>query len=163
MRLQSSAGDIQEGLDLWRATVIKHASDHDTALDTVPWDNAEQLYETIDCIDAGEIGWKTLKFSYTGPKPPTPPQWMEQTYDLNVRDVLGLLEQQLASPEFEGQFEYTPFQEFDYEDNRVYSHLMSAFWANCEAVWYSLICRAACSLIYLRIRLQKIHGHTVLC
>ena len=162
MRLQSSAGDIQEGLDLWRATVIKHASNHDTALDTVPWDNAEQLYETIDCIDAGEIGWKTLKFSYTGPKPPTPPQWMEQTYDLNVRDVLGLLEQQLASPEFEGQFEYTPFQEFDYEDNRVYSHLMSAFWANREAVWYSLICHAA-SLIYLRIRLQKIHGHTVLC
>jgi hypothetical protein len=131
-------------------------------LDGVPWDNTEQLYESIDSIDAGEIGWKTLKFSYTGPKPSTPPQWMEQTYDLNVRDALGLLEQQLASPEFEGQFEYVPFQEFDSEDNRVYSHLMSAFWANREAV-RSLTCHALQSLIYLRIQLQKIHGHMVLC
>jgi hypothetical protein len=133
VRLQSSADEIREGLDLWRAAIIKHASDHD-ALDSVPWDNAEQLYKTIDSIDTGEIGWKTLKFSYTGPKPLTPPLWMEQSYDLNVRDVLGLLEQQLASSEFEGQFEYVPFQEFDSEDNRVYSHLMSAFWANREAV-----------------------------
>ncbi|KAF8221548.1 hypothetical protein L208DRAFT_1327316 [Tricholoma matsutake] len=74
-----------------------------------------------------------LQFSYTGPKPSTLPQWMEKTYDLNMLDVLGLLEQQLASTEFEGQFEYAPFQEFDFNGDHVYSHLMSAFWANCEA------------------------------
>jgi hypothetical protein len=133
-----------KGLYLWRAAIIKHASDHD-ALDSVPWDNAEQLYKTIDSIDTGEIGWKALKFSYTGPKPLTPPLWMEQSYDLNVWDVLGLLEQQLASSEFEGQFEYVPFQEFNSEDNCVYSHLMSAFWANREAV-HSLICSGLHSL-----------------
>ena len=133
VRLQSSADDIQVGLDLWRAAVIKHASDHDS-LEGVPWDNAEQLYATIDSIYAGEIGWKTLRFSYTGPKPSTPPHWMEQAYDLNLRDILGLLEQQLASTEFTGEFEYAPFQEFDFKGDRVYSHLMSAFWANHEAV-----------------------------
>ncbi|KAI9507792.1 hypothetical protein F5148DRAFT_1276064 [Russula earlei] len=37
---------------------------------------------------------------------------------LTCRDVLGLLEQQLASTEFEGQFEYTPFQEFDFNGDR---------------------------------------------
>ncbi|KAI9431742.1 hypothetical protein F5148DRAFT_961815, partial [Russula earlei] len=130
--LQSSADDIQMGLDLWCAAVIKHASDHDL-LEGVPWDNAEQLYATIDSIYAREIGWKTLQFTYTGPKPSTPLQWMEKTYDLNLQDVLGLLEQQLASTEFEGQFEYTPFQEFDFNGDCVYSHLMSAFWANREA------------------------------
>ena len=88
---------------------------------------------------------------------------MEQTYDLNVWDALGLLEQQLASPEFEGQFEYVPFQEFDSDDNCVYSHLMSAFWANREAVC-SLVCSGLHPLIYNSgYRLQKIHGHTVLC
>jgi hypothetical protein len=64
---------------------------------------------------------------------------MEQTYELNMHDALGVLEQQLASTEFEGQFEYAPFQEFDFKDNCVYSHLMSAFWANREVV---------CSLIH---------------
>jgi hypothetical protein len=125
-------------LDLWRAAVVKHASNHDN-FDGVPWDSVDELYDAIDSIDMGEIGWKTLKFSYTGPKPPTPPQWMEQTYELNMHDVLGVLEQQLASTEFEGQFEYAPFQEFDFKDDRVYSHLMSAFWANREVV---------CSLIH---------------
>ncbi|KAI9511704.1 hypothetical protein F5148DRAFT_1274142 [Russula earlei] len=89
--LQSSADNIQVGLDLWHAAVIKHASDHD---------------------------------SLEG--------WMEKTYDLNLQDVLGLLEQQLASTEFEGQFEYALFQEFDFHGDHVYSHLMSAFWANRE-------------------------------
>jgi Plavaka transposase len=160
--LQSSVDDIREGLDLWHAAVIKHVLDHDM-LEGVPWDNAEQLYATIDSIDAGEIGWKTLRFSYAGMKPLTPPQWMEQTYDLNLRDMLGLLEQQLASTEFDGQFEYTPFQEFDSKGDHVYSHLMSAFWANREAV---------CSLVHHtfsmltsshRIWLPKILKHMVQC
>jgi hypothetical protein len=162
VRLQSSADDIQVGLDLWRAAVIKHASDHDS-LEGVPWDNAEQLYATIDSIYAGEIGWKTLKFSYSGPKPSTPPHWMEQTYDLNLRDVLGLLEQQLASTEFAGQFEYAPFQEFDFKGDRVYSHLMSAFWANREAVC-SLVRLAFHAFInYCRIRSLKILKRMVPC
>jgi hypothetical protein len=88
-------------LDLWRAAVVKHASDHDN-FDGVLWNSVDKLYDAIDSIDTGEIGWKTLKFSYTGPKPPMPPQWMEQTYELNMCDVLGVLEQQLASTEFEG-------------------------------------------------------------
>jgi Plavaka transposase len=59
---------------------------------------------------------------------------MEQIYDLNVWDALGLLEHQLASAEFGSQFEYVPYEEFDSNGDCMYSHLMSAFWANHKAV-----------------------------
>jgi hypothetical protein len=130
--------------------VIKHASDHDL-LEGVPWDNAEQLYATIDSIYAREIGWKTLQFSYTGLKPLTLPQWMEKTYDLNLQDVLGLLEQQLSSTKFEGQFEYTMFQEFDFNSDHMYSHLMSVFWANHE-----VICSAVCHTSHMLINTCRV-------
>jgi hypothetical protein len=138
MRLQSSASDIYMGLDLWRATVIKHESKHKSkprsSGDGVPWSSAEQLYATIDSVTTGDIGWKTCSFRYNGPKPPTLPQWMENTYELNVRDVLAVLEQQMASTEFNGQFEYMPYEEYDHKGSRVYSHLMSVYWANRQAV-----------------------------
>ena len=63
-----------------------------------------------------------------------PPQWMEKTYELNARDVLAVLEQQLTSTEFNGHFEYMPYEEYDPQGSRVYSHLFSAYWANREAV-----------------------------
>ena len=81
--LQSSEDEIHEGLDLWHATVIKHKSEHPTT-DHVPWKNAHDLYEMLDSIKAGAVGWKTYNFCYTGSKPQTPPQWMEETYKLNI-------------------------------------------------------------------------------
>jgi hypothetical protein len=72
VRLQSSEDKIHEGLDLWRATVIKHESKHPVT-NHVPWRNTQDLYKTLDSIKAGAVGWKTCKFRYTGPKPHTPP------------------------------------------------------------------------------------------
>jgi hypothetical protein len=123
------------GLDLWRATVIKHESEHKLC-EGVPWRSTDELYRTIDSITAGNVSWKTHQYHYVGPKPLMPPQWMEKTYELNVRDVLAVLEQQVGSTEFDGQFEYTPYEEYDPQGDRVYSHLMSAYWANREAVCF---------------------------
>lgn len=137
MRLQSSADEIHEGLDIWRATVVKHETEHQGAKH-VPWRNAEDLYKTIDSIDAGNVSWKNFKFFYSGPKPQTPPQWMEETYELNTRDILATLEHQLSTEEFDGQFNTAPYEEYDHAGHRVYSDLMSGYWANCEAVRVSL-------------------------
>ena len=93
--LQSSASDILEGLDLWRATIVKHSFKHPTA-DDIPWCNADELYKTIDSIQTGDAPWKSHKLLYSGLKPQTPPQWMEETYELNMQDVLVVIEQQLA-------------------------------------------------------------------
>lgn len=133
VRLQSSKSEILEGLDIWRATVVKHTC-ADLTGDEVPWRNADELYETIDTVQAGDAPWKCYQFSYSGPKPPTPPRWMEQTYELNARDVLHVLEQQLATSDFRDQTTCVPYQEYDPSGNRVYSNLMSGDWAFGQAV-----------------------------
>jgi hypothetical protein len=89
MRLQLSEDVVTEGLDLWRATVIKHASDH-RAHGHVPWRDVQDLYKMLNSIQAGAVGWKTYKFHYTGLKLQTPPRWMLEMYELNARDVLLL-------------------------------------------------------------------------
>ncbi|KAG5634671.1 hypothetical protein H0H81_001138, partial [Sphagnurus paluster] len=58
---------------------------------------------------------------------------MEETYELNTRDVLLVLEQQLATSDFNGQTDYIPYQEFDANGDCVYSNLMSGHWAYREA------------------------------
>jgi len=134
VQLQSSKSDILEGLDLWSATVIKHESTHKCTVEDVPWSSTDALYKTIDVIQASDAPWKTYKFLYTGPKPSTPPAWMEETYELNMRDALLLLEQQIATFEFDSQADYVPYQEFDTKGDHIYSNLMSGDWASCEAV-----------------------------
>jgi hypothetical protein len=55
---------------------------------------------------------------------------MEKMYELNLRNVLTVLEQQMASTKFNGQFKYTPYEEYDCKGDQVHSHLMSAYWAS---------------------------------
>lgn len=64
---------------------------------------------------------------------------MDETYELSVRDVLLLLEKQLATSDFNGHFDTFPFTEFTPEGHRVWSNLMSGDWAYkegvCSSVW----------------------------
>ena len=52
VRLQLSEETITTGLDLWCATVIKHAAEHH-ADGHVPWRDAQDLYRLLDSIQAG--------------------------------------------------------------------------------------------------------------
>lgn len=162
VRLQSSESDIAVGLDLWCATVIKHDSEHRVD-DHVPWRDAQDLYQMLDSIQAGGVAWKTYKFRYTGPKPSTPPQWMNTTYELNTRDVLVVLEQQLATTEFHGQCDYVPYEEFNYFGDRVLSNLMSAAWANREAVRFFFGYDSLYLFNKCRTRLPRTYLHMVPC
>lgn len=127
--LQSSAAEIAEGLNLWSAISIKHGS---TA--GAPWRNAKDMYATIDSIRTGSLPFKSFTFRYGGPKPSSPPQWMEQVYELNARDALEVVREQLATQDFNNQFNYAPYKEFNGKGERVWSHLMSGHWAFMQAV-----------------------------
>lgn len=61
---------------------------------------------------------------------------MEQKYELNTHDVLAMVEQQLATPEFDDSFDYTPYQEFGPDGKHVWSNLMSGHWEWKEAVHF---------------------------
>ncbi|KDR82217.1 hypothetical protein GALMADRAFT_58542, partial [Galerina marginata CBS 339.88] len=129
VELQSSEGEIAKGLDLLCAMGIKYGS-----RDGLPWKSAKDLYATIDSIQSGTAPWKTYKFRYTGPKPSTPPRWMEEEYELNLRDILKVFEEELMSSEFKDDCDYAPYLEFDPQGDRVWSNLMSGDWAYRQAV-----------------------------
>ncbi len=119
---------------------MMYQADHNSC-DGVPWKSAAEMYATIDSIPVGGVGWTTYQLSYSGPQPTgILPRWMQETYELNVRDVLSVFEGQLALKEFDGEFEYTPYEEYDKKGSRVYSNLMSGNWAFREAVRDSIFC-----------------------
>ncbi|KAH9039490.1 hypothetical protein EDB83DRAFT_2318440 [Lactarius deliciosus] len=115
VRLQSSAEDIRQGLDLWGQWLLHTIRWTTTAATVVPWKSAKEMDNTIDSIS--DRNQRTL------------PRWMQETYKLNVRNILSVFEEQLALKEFDGQFEYTPYKEYNAKGHRVYSNLMSGNWA----------------------------------
>ncbi|KAF8259942.1 hypothetical protein EI94DRAFT_1706678 [Lactarius quietus] len=104
VRLQSSANDIQHGLDLWRATVAKHRTEEMTTMEF-----HGRIPRTCTIRSTPLRQAKTDRDSSP---------WMQDTYELNVRDVLSIFEEQLASKEFDGQFDYVPYEEYDKNGSR---------------------------------------------
>jgi hypothetical protein len=127
VEFQSSAGKLNKVLGHWAASLLKHN-------EYAPWANAEDLYKTIDEIQCGDAPWKSYKIQYQGPRPPTPPKWMMETYELCCRDSRQVLHQQLATSDFKGKFNSVPYQQFNSLGKRVYSNLMSGDWAWKQAV-----------------------------
>ena len=124
VKIQLLAAEIAQGLDFWSAIAIKHGS---TA--GVPWRNVKEMYETIDAIKIGSLGFKTFTFQYTGPKPSMPPSWMEQEYKLNTCDVVEVLWEQLTTSDFASQINNIPYKEFNDKGECMWSNLMSRHWA----------------------------------
>ncbi|KAJ6472268.1 hypothetical protein DFH09DRAFT_1475959 [Mycena vulgaris] len=122
VELQSSATEINKALDLWAAQVLRHG-------DSPPWRTAQGLYDAIDLIQHGDAPWKMYQIRYTGPRPPVPPKWMTETYELCTRDSRTVLHQQLANPDFKDKIDYSPYRQFDADGKRVWSNLMSGDWA----------------------------------
>jgi len=128
---QSSKSEINWALDFWLAMTM-HAGGN---IDDLPWSTADQMYQTIDSIKAGPVPWKTVQFCYTGPQfPGMPPKWALQSYELCFCNPRLILQDQLASPDLHGHFNYVPYMQFNGRKDHVWSNLMLGAWAWQEAV-----------------------------
>lgn len=123
MQCQSSAQEIRRAIDIWAASVIQHGGD-------VPWQSAEGLYATIDAIQLGNAPWALWKVQYQGLCPKDmAPKWMDETYEPVMQNTSVVLQNMLATTEFKGKINYTPYCQFDSPQRRVWSKLMSGDWA----------------------------------
>ncbi|KAF8977475.1 hypothetical protein BDQ17DRAFT_1403369 [Cyathus striatus] len=124
-KIQASEGQINKALDMWAATTLNN---HDLQSRT-PWDNANELYSTIDAIQCGSCPWNSYNIQYCGPKPEVnPPAWMTETYQLCTRNSQDLLCEQFSNSYFKDSIHYAPYMQF--KDGRcVRSDFMSAGWA----------------------------------
>jgi hypothetical protein len=128
IEIQSSEGNIDKALDWWAASVMEFGGD-------TPWKNSADMYRTIDAIQHGDAPWKVYQVNFRGLLPlGTPPKWMTETYELCMRDTRQVLHHQLATSDYAGDINYTPYKQFDSDGKRIRSNLMSASWAWKQAV-----------------------------
>ena len=128
IEVQSSAGKIDQALDLWAASVMKYGGD-------APWKDSADLYATIDNIRDGDSPWKVYRIHYQGPRPPgTPPKWMTETYELCMRDSHHVLHHQLSTAHPKERFNVAPYRQVNNKGIRTWSNLMSGDWAWKQAV-----------------------------
>jgi hypothetical protein len=128
--LSASKRQITKGLDLWLSSTLQPGY----IGPPVPWRNGKEMYNTVDAIQQGTIPWKKYEIKYQGPVNANSPKWKLQTYELSYRDVVHLIEEQLANPDFKNDCDYVPFMELDEQGEPIYSEFFSGEWTWSQCV-----------------------------
>lgn len=136
---EMSAGKVDELMDIWAATVARHGEDP-------PFTNHRHLQAKIDSISLGHVPWQSFTCSYQGelPQITNPPDWMKKKHNVWFRDPRQVVHNILSNPDFNGQIDYIPFQEFG-DGKRQWSDFMSGDWPWKQAV---------SSILYFRLHFQ---------
>jgi len=126
---QMSAGDINSLLNIWAATLAPHGDDP-------PFRNHTDLYNTIDLTPIGDVPWESFTVKYDGVHPDDERlAWMDTEFEVWFRNPKQLIEHMIANPDFNGEFDCSPFQEYDINDNHRFCNFMSGDW-----VWKQAVC-----------------------
>lgn len=96
--------------------------------------SAEEMYATIDSIQHGDAPWQSFSFHFMGPLARDDPQWKRATYTVYCRNTQTVVHNMLNNKEFDGKFDYIPFQEYTGPQKRRVSNLMSGDWVYQKAV-----------------------------
>jgi hypothetical protein len=103
--------------------------------DAVPYADHNVMYDVIDSVELGDAPWQSFSARYTGELPEgEAPPWMLADYDVWCQNLRTVLRNQLANPDFNGEIDYTPKQEFGVKGERRFHDFMSGNWAWHQAV-----------------------------
>lgn len=93
------------------------------------------MYNSIDTTPLGDLPWESFSLKYNGDIPEGDiPSWMDTEYDVWFRDPRSLVHNMLSNPDFEGQIDYAPVQEYDSKGAHRFQNFMSGNWAWKQAV-----------------------------
>ncbi|KAJ7672946.1 hypothetical protein B0H17DRAFT_1083378 [Mycena rosella] len=127
-RVEMSKDNIDYLLELWGLSLMKDG-------DLGPYDNYQQLYAAIDAVKAGDAPWKCFK---TAPVDTggAAPDWARQEYEIWYRDPDAVIRNMLDNPDFDGEFDTTPYVELDRDGQRHWSNFMSGnfAWKRCDQI-----------------------------
>ncbi|KAH9910902.1 hypothetical protein B0H21DRAFT_782479 [Amylocystis lapponica] len=113
---------INDLMDIWAASLLLFGGHP-------PFANATDMYSVIDSIQHGDAPWQSFSAKYTGAMPEGEvPPWMTAEYQIWCHDPRIVARHMLANPDFDGEFDYSPYREF-LANERRYSNLMSGNWA----------------------------------
>ena len=130
-----SAEDIDFIFKLWAASLAAHR-------DLPPFLNHTEMYNTINSTPLGDLPWEFFSLEYNGDLPEgNVPSWMSSEYDVWFQDPLHLVHNLLSNPDFEGEIDYAPVQEYSSNGVHQFQDFMSDNWAWKQAVsiYYYLV------------------------
>jgi hypothetical protein len=131
VRNKMPATQIDVLLDLWAASLLKHGSGGGGG----SFEDHKDVYDTIDSIPLGDVAWETFSMKYNGARPRHDvPEWMDTKYDVWFRDPCIIIHNMISNPDFNGEFDYAPYQEYDKSKNHRFCDFMSGDWAWKQAV-----------------------------
>lgn len=123
-----SAGNVNKLLDIFSAYLQKHA-------DQPPFSTSADLYNTIDSAHVGDIAWECFGVKYCGDRMENPSPWMDDVYDVWMRDPETAITQIIGDADFKDAMDFVPYREYDTATNsRRWQDFMSGDWAWEEAV-----------------------------
>lgn len=119
-------------LDLWAASLYK-ATGGDANC-TPPFSDHKDLHSIIDSTELGDAPWDSFTVQFDGEIPEhNVLSWMDEKYEVWCRDPRVVMQNMLSNPDFDGEFDYSPFREYR-DAKRVYRDFMSGNWAWEQAV-----------------------------
>lgn len=125
-KAEMSEGNTNSLLDILRR--------HSTAGGATFFESTQDMYQTIDSIQHGDAPWKSFFFKYGGVVDANSPAWKTARYELITRDSRVVVTNMLQNKEFDGKFDYIPYQEYESRESVRYQNGMSGQWAYRIAV-----------------------------
>lgn len=123
-----SSGNINKLLRLWRADLPEYLKS--------PFKSRDNLYNVIDDIPFGELGWESFTMGYPHDGESSEgvrPSWMDGQYEVWHCNSLEAVESLISNPDFKGKFDYSPHQDY-VNGKHSFQNLMSGNWAWRQAV-----------------------------
>jgi hypothetical protein len=116
-----SASNINSLLNIWAATLALHNDDP-------PFRNHTDLYNTISSIPISDVPWESFTVKYDGdiPNGKRSP-WMDE-FEVWFCNPRELVHNVLTNPDFNSEFDCSPFYEYDTDNNHHFHNFMSGNW-----------------------------------
>ena len=94
-----------------------------------PFTTHKDLYSTIDATNLGVTPWSHFNLYYQGEKSANPPLWRTEDFTMWFLNPLTMIHNLLSNPDFDGSFDYLPFQECHEHNNHWYKNFISRNWS----------------------------------
>lgn len=131
-----SASNMDKLFNVWEASLVPFDA-------SPPFTSANDMYETIDSTPYGGIKWQSFTLYHNLRKDPpsaeAPAAWKTAEYDGWFRDPRKLIRNMLANRSFDKEFDYVPYQEYDYNGQHRFHDVFSGNWCWHQAVSCVLI------------------------
>ncbi|TRM55858.1 hypothetical protein BD626DRAFT_415265 [Schizophyllum amplum] len=134
-KVEMSQGDTTHLMDLWAAWNEHHFAQlglNEEDIPPPPFAHHRDLHSTIDGTTVGDVPWQTFEASFPVSDLPidgSVPSWQTAKYPIWYRDPQEVVKSLLDNPDFDGEFDYVPFQEYDASGHRHYRDFFSGNWA----------------------------------